>query len=133
MSPEPSIHAIDLTPQDEFLVLASDGLWDEYDDDEVRFNEGSRWRPASAHHQLLVQAVQEIAALRAKGLSAGEIADVMSKRATKKPHADNNTVILLCFTWGEKSSKGKIERGRLLHQLSGMDLVEEDTTETSHQ
>lgn len=78
VSPVPSIHALELTPCDEFLILASDGLWDEYTDDE---------------------AVLEVYALRHQGYSAENIADVLSKRATKKPHADNTSVIVLFFKW----------------------------------
>lgn len=35
MSAEPTVHSIDLSPQDKFLILASDGLWDQYSDQQV--------------------------------------------------------------------------------------------------
>ena len=35
VSAEPTVHSIDLSPQDKFLILASDGLWDQYSDQQV--------------------------------------------------------------------------------------------------
>jgi serine/threonine protein phosphatase PrpC len=35
VSAEPTVHSIDLSPQDKFLILASDGLWDQYSDQQA--------------------------------------------------------------------------------------------------
>jgi serine/threonine protein phosphatase PrpC len=81
VSPEPSVRTIDLSPQDQFLILASDGLWAEYSDQE---------------------AVDEVVRLRQAGALAKEVATALCKRAAMKRHADNTTVIVLFFHWGER-------------------------------
>jgi serine/threonine protein phosphatase PrpC len=35
VSPEPTVRTTELSPMDKFLVLASDGLWDQYSDQQV--------------------------------------------------------------------------------------------------
>jgi len=76
----PDIRSITLTPEHEFLILASDGLWTEMDDDDV---------------------VDVVAEMRKKGMSAQDIAEALVGKISKKPRSDNITVIIVDFSWDE--------------------------------
>jgi len=82
VSAEPSISFHRLKPEHEFLVLASDGLWNLFKDEEV---------------------VDQVSSLREEGLDAKNIAEALVKDvlATARSQSDNVTIIILFFHWGK--------------------------------
>ncbi|KAJ3294374.1 hypothetical protein HK104_003620 [Borealophlyctis nickersoniae] len=84
ISPVPHISAIKLTPNHEFLVLASDGLWTFLDEYGV---------------------IPAVAELRGQGCTAQQIADKFVEKLGKAPFADNTTVIVLFFQWKEQQQE----------------------------
>jgi len=78
ISPVPHIMEVQLTPRNEFLVLATDGLWNTWEDQEV---------------------VDRIAVMKREGLSPTQICEQLVKPIQNRPTADNTTVILIFFKW----------------------------------
>lgn len=81
---DPEIKKFKLTPEDEFIVLASDGLWDVFTNQQAcdfvrkHYNAG----PSRAHPQ--------------------EVADLLVERAVKMGSLDNVTAVLVYFTEPER-------------------------------
>jgi len=86
ISPAPHVTRIELTPAHQFLVLASDGLWDFFDDTEV---------------------VNIIATNRSRGASVQRITEALVENISQAPGSDNVTVIALCLEWGDEGETGQ--------------------------
>jgi serine/threonine protein phosphatase PrpC len=80
----PDIRSIKLTPDLDFLVLASDGLWTVMDDEVV---------------------VDEVVKLKNEGLTAQEISEKIVDRISHVPRSDNITVIIVDFSWDKTPTK----------------------------
>ncbi|KAJ3336536.1 hypothetical protein HDU93_002639 [Gonapodya sp. JEL0774] len=78
ISPSPHVSIVELTPGNEFLVLASDGLWDYFDDTQV---------------------VNILTSNKARGVPVQETVEALVEKISKVPGADNVTVIVACFRW----------------------------------
>jgi len=80
ISPIPHVHKIDLIPnEDEFLVLASDGLWNGYDEQTV---------------------VETITNGLDRGYDVHKLALTLAKSAANSSKlSDNVTVMLIFFIW----------------------------------
>jgi len=83
---EPYMNAVDLTSDDWFLVLASDGLWTVFKDQDV---------------------ADFVASDLAKGKSPQEIANSLSEEVQKKPGCDNTTIITLVFCHGNSTKSSE--------------------------
>ena len=73
---EPDIHVNDLTPKEEFLVLASDGLWDVMDGQ---------------------TAVKQVQSMLTQSCSIQSIAERLALEAIDLGSSDNITVIIITF------------------------------------
>jgi protein phosphatase 2C family protein 2/3 len=71
--------AIPLDRSVKFLILASDGLWNVFEDQQV---------------------VNEVHSMLSKGMSPEQVSDALTKKVSETPHADNTTVITVVFKWG---------------------------------
>ena len=84
VSATPELSAITLTPRDAFLVLASDGIWGVLDecsgDDAAERSRGVALR---------------VAAARAAGASAGDIAEGLVRCAEREGGTDNASCVVL--------------------------------------
>ncbi|KAI9137843.1 phosphatase 2C-like domain-containing protein [Paraphysoderma sedebokerense] len=85
ISPVPHVHQIKLNPRSEFLVVASDGLWNAIDD---------------------FRLVDAVSSLKEKGHSEKDICKAITNEVAKIPVSDNVTMILVSFDWG---SQGRLE------------------------
>nr|CAG8466170.1 8126_t:CDS:2 [Entrophospora candida] len=77
----PHVHEINLIPhEDDFLIIASDGLWNVYDEQTI---------------------VEAITVALDKGNDAYEIASSLTNSAVvkSKPHSDNVTAMVIFFIW----------------------------------
>lgn len=86
ISSEPHIKSIPLTPDDSFLIIASDGLWGVLEDQEL---------------------VEIIAQKRKAGESAELIAASLVSSIAHTEGSDNITIIILFFNWIEVHSPEK--------------------------
>ena len=84
VSVEPHVAAHPLHPNDQFLILACDGLWDTvtYRDAVVIANK-----------------------LRGEGKQPEEVADYLAKLALERGSQDNVTVIIVYINWGKSAQK----------------------------
>ncbi|RHZ75768.1 hypothetical protein Glove_209g27 [Diversispora epigaea] len=81
ISPIPHINKIELIPrEDEFMILASDGLWNVFDEQTV---------------------VNEVILYLDRGYDVHQIASALAEASVKRgsPISDNVTVILIYFVW----------------------------------
>lgn len=78
VSAEPFIKQVELSPEDQFLVMACDGLWDKLSYEDV---------------------VGTVLRLRKEGKGATEICKVLVQDAINKESLDNITVVLVFFNW----------------------------------
>lgn len=76
VSPVPHLTKIDIQPSHEFLILASDGLWDFVNDEDM---------------------VRIIVECRHRKMSAQDIATELVKEIEGEPHSDNVTIIIVFF------------------------------------
>eukprot|EP01119_Soliformovum_irregulare_P002637 TRINITY_DN1288_c0_g1_i1.p1 TRINITY_DN1288_c0_g1~~TRINITY_DN1288_c0_g1_i1.p1 ORF type:complete len:289 (-),score=76.24 TRINITY_DN1288_c0_g1_i1:39-905(-) len=82
ISARPTINSIRLSPEHEFLVVASDGLWVKLEDNEV---------------------VAIIGSMKKKGMSPGAIAKQMAADIASTVGSDNITIIIIFFEWRNTS------------------------------
>jgi len=73
---KPFINKIELTPAHKFLVLASDGLWDVFDKEDV---------------------TKFVVTAHSNGLNAKQIAQMLVEEAIKKGSMDNVSAIITIF------------------------------------
>jgi len=78
VSAEPHIKQVELTPEDQFLVMACDGLWDKLSYEDV---------------------VGAVSRLRKEGKNATDISKALVQEAINKESMDNITVVLVFFNW----------------------------------
>eukprot|EP01111_Echinosteliopsis_oligospora_P015331 TRINITY_DN6033_c0_g2_i1.p1 TRINITY_DN6033_c0_g2~~TRINITY_DN6033_c0_g2_i1.p1 ORF type:complete len:667 (-),score=102.00 TRINITY_DN6033_c0_g2_i1:183-2183(-) len=78
VSAEPYIKQVELTPEDQFVVLACDGLWDKVNYEEV---------------------IETCNRLRKEGKTANEISKALVQQALDKDSMDNVTVVSAFFQW----------------------------------
>jgi len=80
----PDIRSIKLTPELDFLVLASDGLWTAMDDEQV---------------------VEKVAEMKESGMTAQEMTEKIVNSVSHVQGSDNVTVIIVDFSWDKSNSK----------------------------
>ncbi|CAG8524397.1 10645_t:CDS:2 [Diversispora eburnea] len=81
ISPIPHINKIELNPrEDEFMILASDGLWNVFDEQTI---------------------VNEVTLCLDRGYDVHQIASALAEASVKRgnPISDNVTIILIYFVW----------------------------------
>ncbi|KAI8918368.1 phosphatase 2C-like domain-containing protein [Powellomyces hirtus] len=88
ISPVPFMSKIDLTPQADFAIIASDGLWNHFTEEQL---------------------VPMIGELLLKGDTPQQICENFTTKLGKTPGSDNITFMLLHFTWGKDGQNGTKE------------------------
>jgi len=78
VSAEPYMYQTELTPQDQFIVMACDGLWDKLEYADV---------------------ITTVTRTRKEGKTATEIAKILVQEALEKDSMDNVTVIVVFIQW----------------------------------
>lgn len=89
VSPEPEVTVIERKPNDEFLILACDGIWDVIDNDDL-----CRY----VKHELMIESDLEKV--------CSSVLDVCLCKGSR----DNMSIILVVFETGPKLSESEIER-----------------------
>jgi len=96
----PHLLRIELSPEDGFLLMACDGLWDKYSYSE---------------------AVTLVAKLRMQGLSPTQISQTIAADAIERGSKDNVTALIVFFNW-EETKRIELEPAQIVlenHELSG--------------
>eukprot|EP00252_Welwitschia_mirabilis_P017636 TRINITY_DN3901_c0_g1_i6.p1 TRINITY_DN3901_c0_g1~~TRINITY_DN3901_c0_g1_i6.p1 ORF type:complete len:287 (-),score=55.92 TRINITY_DN3901_c0_g1_i6:301-1161(-) len=99
MTAEPSIHVRELSPYDRFLVFASDGLWEQLNDDEVV--DIVHNSPRTGIAKKLVRAALEEAA-RKREMRYSDLRKI--ERGIRRHFHDDITVIVIYLDHGSKQS-----------------------------
>ncbi|KXS13091.1 protein serine/threonine phosphatase 2C [Gonapodya prolifera JEL478] len=86
VTPAPHISVVEMTNGNEFLVLASDGLWDCFDDGQV---------------------MDIITTNKTRGSHIQDIVKVLVEKIAGSPGSDNVTILLVHFKWGEAEAEGE--------------------------
>lgn len=96
VSPEPEVTSIERLPQDEFLILACDGIWDVMDNDDLcQF----------VRHKLLTEPnIEEI---------CSSVLDVCLNKGSR----DNMSIIIVVFENGPKVDEMEVEKAKQNDQI----------------
>jgi len=78
VSAEPHIMSIELQPDDRFMVLACDGLWDKFS---------------------YTDAVEYVAKLQQQGSTPHQVSEALVAEALTRNSLDNITVVVVYFQW----------------------------------
>ena len=92
VSAEPFVHVHKLNPEDQFVILASDGVWDRLSDDEavaVVRTEMLKWRPVE----------HLVGTWKPTDQAVKAAADKLIEVALRKKTYDNATAIVMAFDW----------------------------------
>lgn len=92
VSAEPFVDVHKLNPEDQFVILASDGVWDRLSDDEavaIVRAEMLKWRPAE----------HSVGTWKPTDQAVKAAADKLIEVALRKKTYDNATAIVMAFDW----------------------------------
>jgi len=78
ISAVPDIYQLTLRPENEFLILATDGLWNVWSDNAV---------------------VSKVAELQKEGKSAQQVSEIITMQISQERWSDNITIMVVFFLW----------------------------------